>query len=822
MAVAPRLQSLAGKWQIPLLVASAGLFVAGLLQLRPVVPPVTVDDVIQSVRVDLQAERYEPASRTLTTLLNETQLSNAERAEAHRLLAETIWLAESPRPRHDLTNARRILANYAVAEQLGVPPKEGDWLRIAQAADWMENGEQAVEAYRKAMQVPGADRAAILQRLIEILLAAPKRDWPTIDGYVNDLLAAAGGRPDTLLRAVQWRIQRLLAQDDVEAAQALLKSVEGSLANPPWSHHLTCFRAQILFRQEQYEAAEASLRALQGALRRSDPLYAQAGWLLGRINYIEGRPETALPFYDEVVRTHAGSEYWLAGLVGKAEALAALQRYAASAESYRQAVEALRQFQGSLLIDQQAIRQSLRTLATVLSRENRPQEACPFAEMATNMVPEGQTEPLAELVELQAQIHVQAADALAQAAQTDPMPPARATTEPAGTPPATSQPGGPTEPASASEPAREDPLLTAREHLRRAGELYARLAHIHVLKAPLAQEASWQSARCFDRAGLADEAITALRAFIRDYPSGEYTPEAMHRLGATLQAMGQIDEAIAIYERLLNQFGRTPAAFASLVPLGRCYMALGTPRYDTAEKVLLSIVEEDPAQHPLFTPSAPEFRDALLELANLYMRWDKPERAIERLEQALALYVDDPEITRMQYQLADAYRRSGLSLLADAGSAKQPSQSQALMQEAHRRLERAKDLFDKVASRLDAAPGELSTAEQVYLRTSYIRRADCAFDTGQFAQAADLYGRVAWRWQNDTIALSAYVQIVRSYLAAGEPDAARSALARARWVLRKMADGRFRQPPDFRTREYWTQLFDWVEQSGLLASNGAQ
>ncbi len=279
--------------------------------------------------------------------------------------------------------------------------------------------------------------------------------------------------------------------------------------------------------------------------------------------------------------------------------------------------------------------------------------------------------------------------------------------------------------------------------------------------------------------------------------------------------------AIRVYESLLEKFGRTPGAFAALVPLGRCHILLGPGHYEAAEEVLLTIVQEDPSQPPLFTPLAPEFRDALLELAGLYTRWGKPERAIERLEQALALYPDDREITRMQYELGDAYRRSGLALQADAAAMKQSAQSDALAQESQRRLARARDLFDKVAGRLDVAPGPLGPVEQVYLRTSYVYRADCAFDTGQFAQAADLYGRVAWRWQNDPIALSAYVQIVRSYLAAGETEAARSALARARWILRKIPDERFGQAPDPRSRAYWTQMFDWVEQSGLLAANGS-
>ncbi len=359
MAVVPRLQGLAGRWQIPLFAVSVGLFVTGLLHLRPVVHEVTFEDVIKGVRVDLQADQFERASQTLTSLLNTKDLKDLERAKAYRLLAETIWQAEALHQRHSPENARRILSNFSRAQDLGMAVQGEDIPKAAQAADWLGDLEQAVEGYEKALGLAGADRCRILQRLIEILLGSPKRDWGRIDGYMDQLLAEARDQPDTLLRAVQWKMQRLLAKDDIEGAKALLAGVGSKLDVPPWSHYLQCFGAQILFRQEQYEAAEAQLRVLQAGLRRGDSLYGQAGWLLGRINYIENRPETALSFYDEVVRTQAGSEYWLASLLGKAEALAGLERYAASAVNYGLAVESLRQHQGSLLIDEQAILQEL-------------------------------------------------------------------------------------------------------------------------------------------------------------------------------------------------------------------------------------------------------------------------------------------------------------------------------------------------------------------------------------------------------------------------------------------------------------------------------
>ncbi len=816
MAVAPKIQGLAGKWQIPLLAVSIGLFVAGLLQLRPEVVKTTVGEILEAVRLEMQAERFERASDALTRLLNSDQISVAQRAEGHRMLAETIWGAEVDRYRHSPENAERIIENFAIAERLGKPLQPEDSLKIAHANDWLGRTAEAADWYRKAVDVEGVDRAVVLERLIEILLAAPDRDWLWIDKRIDELYAAATGRPEALLRAVQWKMQRLLEANDIDGAQQLLAEVEPRLDVPPWSHHLESFRAQILFRQEQYEQAEARLRVLQGGLDRSDPLYAEAGYLLGRINYIENRPDVALSFYDEIVRTHVGTEYWLACLVGKAEALAILQRYAAAAEEYEQAVDALGSNHGSMLVDQAAIRQSLRTLGTVLSQQGRPEEAIPFAEMAVRLVPPEQDDLLADLLELEARAHVQVAEKWLdedEILSANLMPVAGVEA------PAVDPQEGASSPIDRDLERREQ-RDRAREHLALAGELYGRVADLRVLEADLAEQAAWQGARCFDRAGRLEHSIEAWRAFAKGYPTSAHVPEAMHRLGLALQARPDPAAAIEVYEDLLNWFGRTPAAFASLVPLARCHIGLGEDSYGRAEKVLLSVVEEDPSRPPLFTPKAPEFRAALMELANLYIRWQRPERAIERLEQALALYPDTPEINRLEYQLADAYRRSGQAMLTDADKTDETFNRDGFTHEAHRRLLRAQELFDHVASRLDVKADELSPSELVYLKTGYVYRADCAFDTGQYGPAADLYGRVAWRWQNDPVALAAYVQIVRSHLAAGDPDAAQSALARARWVLRKIPDEKFDEPPGPRTRQYWQDLFDWVEQSGLMAGRG--
>ena len=71
----------------------------------------------------------------------------------------------------------------------------------------------------------------------------------------------------------------------------------------------------------------------------------------------------------------------------------------------------------------------------------------------------------------------------------------------------------------------------------------------------------------------------------------------------------------------------------SLVEMGAAHLALGEPHFDEAERILLRIVDEPPGSDLLLTPSAPEFRDALFVLAELYETQGQPERVIARLEE---------------------------------------------------------------------------------------------------------------------------------------------------------------------------------------------
>jgi len=799
MAIAQRLERLSSAWQIPLFVFSAAMLVAGLLELRPAVPVLTFEERLETARLLQQSGQYALASKTLAELLTDADLAPVQRASVHRMLGQTIWLAESSRRLHDPENAKRIIKNYETALALTGALVADEWYRVAQAADWLGQVDKAVEAYRKALALGFSDRAPVRKRLIELMLSKQQRDWAEIDEQIETLLAEASDRPEILVEAAKWKVHRCLATGRRAEAQRTLDALTKRLDIPPWSYHLEYLRALLAFYQDRLAEAEASLRALRSHLRRSDPLYGQAGWLLGRISLAEDRPQIALSFFEEVVRTQAGSEYWLASIVGKAEALAALHRYAEAANAYQQAIDALRRFKGSLLVDRAVIRESLRSLAWVLSQTGRPDEALPFVASAITVASGEPSEVIGSLLELEARIHLQIAKNCESVAAALRSPGVSAATMPT------------------SRPSPESLEERARRHYEQAGETMLRLAQISVFRPELAEESVWRAAVCFDKAGLIDKSIRTLKEFLREYSSSAHCPEAMRRLAQSLQALGRYEEAIEWYRDLRARFARTPAALASLVPLARCYIALGKAHYGDAEKVLLSVVEEDPKRPPLFEPTAPEFREALIELANLYIRWDRPERAIERLEQVISLYPDDPRVTRLKYLLADAYRRSGLALKQQGGKISQPMQAEIVRREAVRRLSRARVLFDEVVAAFEQKPN-LSPVEQTCLKASYLFRADCAFDLGDYDLAARLYGQVAWRWQGDPLVLSAYLQIIRCHLAQGNVQAARTALARARWMLQRIPDAAFKQDGGIKDRAYWQNLFDWIEASGLVGS----
>jgi TolA-binding protein len=300
----------------------------------------------------------------------------------------------------------------------------------------------------------------------------------------------------------------------------------------------------------------------------------------------------------------------------------------------------------------------------------------------------------------------------------------------------------------------------------------------------------------YDRAGNLPKVIWALEIFTQERPDDPLAPEASLRLGRAYHASGLFDKAIAVYQRTQFRYPKSLAASKAAVPLAQACIAQGSDQFARAEKVLLGVLENN----PILTPAAEEFRQALLELAQLYYREARYEEAIAKLEEFVKRYPDEPRMAHLLFTMGDSYRKS--ANLLDAKTALAAKKD---------RLTKAKKLFDDVVemSRTKA------NVDPLELKLSHFYRADCTYDLGQYEDAIKLYDTAALKYQDDPSALAAYVQIVNAYCALGKTDQARAANERAKWLLRRMPGESFAAGGYTMPKTYWEQWLKWTGQVGM-------
>jgi tetratricopeptide (TPR) repeat protein len=360
----------------------------------------------------------------------------------------------------------------------------------------------------------------------------------------------------------------------------------------------------------------------------------------------------------------------------------------------------------------------------------------------------------------------------------------------------------------------------AQERLADAAGMRMVLAGLRTTDDTACPRALEAAADDFEAAGRPQRMVEALGRLTSEYPNYDRRASALFRMAQAYRANAQYARAIATYELALQSYPRLPDALRSVVPLAECYLTQGGPATQRGVDLLLSVVD-DKGPQPLFSPQAIEYRQALLQLADYYHRASDDEvpghfeKSIRRLEDAVAFYPDDPQMPRLKFQLADAYRQSAGALRPLATSQTTAESRQAGVREVQRRLSRSLDLFGEVIATLAPYDADsLSEVEQSQLEASYLYRADGLFDMGRYAEAIEAYREAAWRYENRPTAVSATLQIVQCHQRLGQLREARSALARLGWLLKKTPASAFDEGRGMKPKAYWESVVDRLEQGG--------
>jgi len=329
----------------------------------------------------------------------------------------------------------------------------------------------------------------------------------------------------------------------------------------------------------------------------------------------------------------------------------------------------------------------------------------------------------------------------------------------------------------------------------------------------------WSTAVNYDHAQMWSEAIRVYEQFIQTRDGDPKRLRAISRLARAYMADRQFKSALTQFQKLVEDYPRSPETFSILVPMAKCQDQLG--QADQAIATLTLVVDD----HEAITPDSGEYREALIELGRLHHRLGKQDathyaRSIELLTEAVQRYGESGRGPGLRFLLADANRRSVSGLDEQIALTQSHAAQLNLQDERNDRLQQAQVLYNQAISGLEAKRstqgGKIDTIEQLYLRNAYFYQADCAYDRRVFDQAIQLYNTAANNYSDDPASLVALVQIVNAYCELGRFDDAKIANDMARMQLERIPDEAFNDQNLPMKREHWEDWLRWTSERNLF------
>jgi TolA-binding protein len=354
----------------------------------------------------------------------------------------------------------------------------------------------------------------------------------------------------------------------------------------------------------------------------------------------------------------------------------------------------------------------------------------------------------------------------------------------------------------------------AREFCLKAGD--AQLSYSRALLAAGEKdylEPFWKALDLYERGDASGNVVAALELFVTERADDAAAPDALLRLARAYQSLGQTDKAMSAYGRLQGAYPKSPAATKAALALA-VLLEKQPDKAQAAKTVLLGIVN-----NAAVAQDSDEYKQALFELASLNCRGGEWREATPRLEQFVAKYPADARAGEAAFLLGECYRDAAQQIdgqLAGANARAAAGAWEKAMAAKMEQWRKAAVEYDR-AQQVYSAATPTGEAQQKYLKLAALRRADCAYESGAYADAVTLYNRVAARYPDDPVALAASVQVVNSYCLMNRLGEARAANERARALLARMPKGAFEQGGFEMPKAYWEQWLKWTATAAAAA-----
>ena len=393
-----------------------------------------------------------------------------------------------------------------------------------------------------------------------------------------------------------------------------------------------------------------------------------------------------------------------------------------------------------------------------------------------------------------------------------------------------------------------------RERQRLAGQTYARLADSLRASAEYG-ELLRLSAEYYTAGHDFKRALSQWTRYIRTRPAGRL-PEAIFRRAQVLMDLDRLDEAAEQFQRVIDDYPTSPAAFDAEYTIGRCHLERNKPQQ--AERAWRAILTSES-----LTPEAKQWQLALVSLGRLLyhsaelkmLRADSPgsELSPEKRDELLAEAFDDwdesirrlNEFLRRQstHPEAVARRHEARYLLAAAlrYASERPrrqieaAETETARQELHREVRSllldALQQYQRLqAQLLDLEERDmLDPVDERLLRNCFFEIAHTHFalalhavdsPTEDYERAIAAYNNAANKYPRDPQVLLAYLQMTNCYQRLDKPVDARGMLEQAKVVLKQIKADRFGPSLTNMTKEQWEEWIQWAQQVGQFSDAG--
>ncbi|MFC1782449.1 tetratricopeptide repeat protein [Planctomycetota bacterium] len=801
-------QALSRQWQIPLFMLSGVAFVFILVQMRPQGPKrVSFDERLESLRSLSQENRYDEFYQRAELLRLEAE-DEGQLGRVHALAAQTRvkQLKQSNEFDIDLSqrrgareNYQKIIQDYSEALQRKQPDPESSasseiYHDISLAYWSMNEAGEAIRVLLKAIEVADEFVPLFHRNLVQMYFASRPENYLSLSlENLEKLMTQPESSGDDRAWAFLRKTEVLLGQGNEEEALALLERADHSIKESQYGEELEYLRGRALHQVGQTDQADEVLRALLKRITDSGDTYAQTALELGKINYEQYRDQDARRFYQLVVDSQLGKDWYLAGKLGLAESALMQQRYNEALQHYQGTVDLLNKAPHNRAVTFKQVQQSLAVWGQNFGLLKQYETALPLLEIEQQIADEDDVNAAFRFAQVNARRALQLQEQLKESEQAV---------------------------KSGIASAEEEQWLQQQQqqisaYFETAAEQYLRVAYLAGGDDDLYKDNLWQSASSYNKAGNVEKTIETWHRFVTEQEGESRWPRALFNLAQACQANGDFGQAIDFYETLLSKHPQSLATFDGIVPLAHSYLALEPPERDKAETLLRSVLQD-----PAINPPSSYFRDALFELGELYYDSQNYPEAISKLTEAINRYPNDEQLGKFMFLVGDSYRKSGQDLDEQLAELDQDPTAtvrrQKTFSQLQKYLESARDYFNRAIEFYSQTPeSRRSSLAEMYMRHCWLYRADCMFDLGRYQEAIDLYELAVLRYQLTPTALASFVQIVNCHLRLDQPREARSANQRAIWQLRNMPDEVLAEGPTKLTRQQWQDWFEGIEKSNL-------